>query len=96
MDLLDGKEARKVTWVMQLVKEQPRPSAKFFKKLTGNELWEIRVDAGRRAFRLLGFLDGEDLVILTSGFAKKTQKTPKHELETALARRQDYYNRKGE
>lgn len=51
---------------------------------------------GAGAFRLIGFLDGEELVILTSGFTKKSQKTPKQELETALARRKDYYSRKGE
>jgi phage-related protein len=93
---LDGKQARKVTWVLQLIKEHPRPSSKFLKKLVGTDLWEVRADIAGNAFRLIGFMDGDQLVILTSGFAKKTQKTPKPEIETALERRKDYFNRKKE
>lgn len=96
LESLDGKQARKVTWVLQLIKEHPRPSSKFFKKLVGTDLWEVRADIARNAFRLIGFMDGDQLVILTSGFAKKTQKTPKPEIETALERRKDYFNRKKE
>jgi phage-related protein len=94
LDSLGGKQARKVTWVLQLVKDLPRPPIQYFKKLVGTELWEVRAESGGNAFRLLGFLDGEQLVILTSGFAKKTQKTPGREIDTALARRKDYFNRK--
>jgi len=43
---------------------------------------------------LIGFFDGEQLIILTSGFAKKTQKTPKQEIETAKQRMKDYFNKK--
>jgi phage-related protein len=34
------------------------------------------------------------LIILTNGFAKKTQKTPERELELAAQRRRDHLNRK--
>ncbi|MGB0409565.1 MAG: type II toxin-antitoxin system RelE/ParE family toxin [Opitutales bacterium] len=37
----------------------------------------------------------ENLIILTSGFAKKTQKTPKQAIETAERRKKDYFTRKG-
>ncbi|WFE69191.1 type II toxin-antitoxin system RelE/ParE family toxin [Thiomicrospira sp. R3] len=43
---------------------------------------------------LLGFLDGDQVVILNHGFQKKTQKTPKKELLIAEVRKEDYLNRK--
>jgi phage-related protein len=36
----------------------------------------VRVQVGNNIFRLLGFFGENDLIILTNGFAKKTQKTP--------------------
>ncbi|TPE45059.1 hypothetical protein FJM67_16735 [Maribrevibacterium harenarium] len=44
-------------------------------------------------FRLLGFFENDDLVILTHGFQKKSQKTPKREIALAQARRSDYLRR---
>jgi phage-related protein len=95
LDGLDGKQAQKVIWVLQLIRELPRPPTKFFKKLSGTDLWEVRADVSGNAFLLLGFMDGERLVVLTSAFQKKTQKTPKQEIQTALKRKRSYTNRKG-
>jgi phage-related protein len=44
-------------------------------------LWEIRAEQGGNEFRLLASFDGENLIVITSGFAKKTQKTPRQEIE---------------
>ena len=95
LDSLGGKQAQKVGWVLQLVRTLPRPPKQYFKKLVGTDIWEVRTEFGGNAFRLLGFFDGENLIILASGFAKKTQKTPKQEIETAQRRMNDYFSRKG-
>ena len=50
---------------------------------------------GQRFSVSLGFFDGERLIVLASGFAKKTQKTPKQEIETAQRRKKDYFLKKG-
>ena len=64
-------------------------------KLEGtDDLWEVRAEFGGDAFRLLGCWDAGRLVVLTNGFAKKTQKTPAREIELAEQRRRDYLNRK--
>lgn len=94
LDSLDGKQSQKVAWVLDLVRTLPRPPTQYFKKLVGTDLWEVRAEFGGNAFRLLGFYDGDNLIILTSGFAKKTQKTPKQEIETAERRMNDYFTRK--
>ena len=67
----------------------------YFKKLEGtDDLWEVRANFGGDAYRLLGFWDAGRLIILTNGFAKKTQKTPAREIEIAEQRKRDYFNRK--
>jgi phage-related protein len=95
LDSLNAKQARKVLWVMRVVQELPRVPMQYLKKLEGREdLWEVRAEFGGDAFRLLGFWDAGRLIILTNGFAKKTQKTPARELALAEQRRRDYLSRK--
>lgn len=64
-----------------------------FKKLNSN-IWEIRTIYYSRCFRLFAFWDtsSETLVIVTHGIEKKTQKTPKREIEKAEEFRKRYFN----
>lgn len=96
LDGLGPKQAQKVAWVLRLVVELPLVPKQYFKKLEGTEeLWEVRAEFAGGAFRLLGFWDKGNLIILTNGFAKKTQKTPGREIEFAHQRRRDYLDRRG-
>ena len=91
---LTAKKKKKVLFVLQLVEELELVPREYFKKLSGtDDIWEIRVQHGNNIFRLLGFLDGEDLV-LNHAFTKKTQKTPKQEIRRAERRKQEYQRRK--
>jgi phage-related protein len=82
-------------WVLRVVRDLPRVPEQYLKKLEGTDgLWEVRAEFGGDAFRLLGFWEAGRLIILTNGFAKKTQKTPQRELAIADQRRRDYLNRK--
>lgn len=67
-----------------------------FKKLGDTDIWEFRTRWQGMAYRLLAFWDkdGETLVIVTHGFAKKTQKTPKNEIEKAVRLKTEYFNNK--
>lgn len=49
---------------------------------------------GRDAFRLLGFFDGPHRLVLTSGFAKKSQAVPAREIALAERRRREYLDRR--
>jgi phage-related protein len=70
-------------------------SRQYFKKLVDSEgIWEVRIQFGNEIFRLLGFFDGGTLLILTNGFAKKTQKTPTQEIALAVRRKEDYLSRR--
>jgi phage-related protein len=95
LDTLNAKQAQKVLWVLKVVQELPRVPVQYLKKLEGTEdLWEVRAEFGGDAFRLLGFWDAGRLIILTNGFAKKTQKTPEREIALAAQRRRDHLIRR--
>jgi len=95
LDSLQDRDARKVTWVLRLVERMDTIPQQYFKKLVGTEqLWEIRVQIGGNSYRFLGFFDGPVMLILTSGFLKKQQKTPIREIELAHQRRNDYLQRR--
>lgn len=82
-------------WVLKLIEELETIPGQYFKKLAGtDDIWEVRVQFGNDIFRLLGFFDGGHLIILTNGFAKKTQKTPLSEIQLAERRRKDYLSRR--
>ncbi len=95
LNSLSAKQAEKVTWVLRLVKELDFVPAQYFKRLVNtDDLWEVRVRLGGNIFRLLGFFDGPQMVILNHAFAKKTQKTPLQEISIAERRKRDYSRRK--
>lgn len=97
LDSLSGKQAQKVVWVLRLVEELDPVPAQYFKKLVDTDgLWEVRAQQGGDTYRLIGFFDGNRLLVLTSGFAKKTEKTPRQEIALADKRRQDYLSRREE
>lgn len=80
---------------MSLIEELAFVPKQYFKKLEDtDDVWEVRIDVGSDTFRLLGFFDKGNLVILTNGFAKKTQKTPASEIALTEGRKKDYQNRK--
>lgn len=67
-----------------------------FKKLDGTDIWEFRTLYNGVCYRLLSFWDTEKsaLVIAANGFQKKTQKTPKQEIQKAIEIRKEYFNSK--
>ena len=68
-----------------------------FKKLDG-DIWEFRTLFNKKKYRVLAFWDktgnNETIVVGTNGFIKKTQKTPKKEIEKAKRIRTKYFNSK--
>jgi len=95
LDSLTGKQAQKVLRVLQLIEELDLIPRQYFKKLIDSEgIWEVRIQFGNDIFRLLGFFDGGTLLILTNGFAKKTQKTPPQEIALAVRRKEEYLARR--
>jgi len=95
LDSLPAKAAQKVTWVLSLLEDLEFIPSTYFKKLTGSkEIWECRVQFGSNAYRLFCFFVANSVVVLTHGFIKKSQKTPKNEIDKAEAYKQDFLRRR--
>ena len=85
----------KIIWTLELIQELERIPETYLKHIENtNGLYEIRIEQGSDIFRIFCFFDEGQLIILTNGFQKKTQKTPKKEIEKALKIKQDYENEK--
>ena len=91
IDSMTDKQAQKVAWVLKLIEDLDIIPAQYWKKLTNtDDIFEARIQFGGNIFRILGFESGGRFVVLTNGFAKKTQKTPKREIELAEQRKKIY------
>lgn len=90
---LEKKVKDKVDYVLQIVISVQKIPTKFFKHLEDG-IYEIRVEVGSNIYRVFTFFDDNKLVILLHGFQKKTQKTPRKEIERAKKLRSDYYEDK--
>ncbi len=85
----------KIDWVIGLVRGLRVVPRKYFDHLTGTDgLFEIRVQVGNNIYRIFCFFDKGNLVILLSGFQKKSQKTPRKEIRKAELLKQEYYEKK--
>jgi phage-related protein len=91
LESLSDKQAEKILWVLRLIKQLDRIPIEYFKKLEStNDIWEVRASSGNNEFRLLGFWYKANFIVLTNGFRKKSQKTPKTEIELAENRKKDF------
>ena len=83
---------KKIDWTLLVLRNTRIVPEKFLKHLTNTDgLWEVRISAGNGIFRVFCFFDKGHLIILLSGFQKKTQKTPKIEIKKAERLKKEYY-----
>lgn len=93
----DLKTRKKIDFVLDLIKNVERVPIKFLKYLEGTDgLYEVRVLAHKSSLRIFSFFDEGNLIILINGFVKKTNKTPKNELELGLKLKREYFLEKSE
>jgi len=94
LDSLSGKQTQKVVWVLRLIEELDVVPRQYFQKMFNtDDIWEVRVQFGGNIFRILGFFAGSAELILTNGFIKKRQKTPRQEIALAERRKKEYLSR---
>lgn len=69
--------------------------SKFFKHIENTDgLYEIRIEFEGNIYRIFCCFDKGNLVVLLNVFQKKTQKTPKREIELAINLKFDYFESK--
>lgn len=87
----------KIIKVLDILETVDRIPATYLKYIEGtNGLFEIRAQFGSDIFRIFCCFDGNRLVVLFSGFQKKTQKTPLKEIAKAVRIMDEYFNDKKE
>jgi phage-related protein len=83
VDSLDDQAAARIdAFVERLRIYGNRMQGKFVKKLT-DDVFELRVKQFDRIFRVLFFYQPGKLIVITSGFQKKTEQTPPGEITRA-------------
>lgn len=95
IESLNVKAQAKVARSLDLLEEFGlRLGQPHFKRIVGREeLWELRTRLASDNFRILLFPAQGDKLILLHGFAKKTDKVAKRDLEIAEARMRDHMGR---
>ncbi len=85
----------KIIKILDLIEQIEHIPVSYLKHIEGTDgLFEIRVQLASNIFRVFCFFDGNRLVVLLTGFQKKTQKTPKMEITRALKLMRKYYAEK--
>jgi phage-related protein len=83
LDALDDKAAARIdAFINRLRVYGNRMQGKFVKKLT-DDIFELRIKQFDRIFRVLFFYQPGMLIVITSGFQKKTEQTPPSEITRA-------------
>lgn len=95
LDQIEEKARDKI--LFNIDKARVKGDNKLFKKLTTN-IWEFRTLYNKKQYRLFAFWDKTDkkvtIVVCSHGIVKKTQKTPKKEIERATELMNKYFNEK--
>ena len=92
---LEEEVQEKIDYVFELVKSLDFIPKRFFKHLEGTDgLYEIRVEVGSDIFRIFCCFDKGNLVVLFNAFQKKSQTTPKQEIELAEKLKKEYFTSK--
>jgi phage-related protein len=85
----------KIFKIIEAIETLERVPSNYLKSMERtNGLYEARIKLGSNIWRVFCFFDHGKLVILLNGFQKKTQKTPKSEIEKALKLMNKYYSDK--
>jgi phage-related protein len=86
---------KKIVWTLQLIKENDFIPRSYFKKLESTDgIWEVRIRFNTNTYRIFSFWDKGNLIILTHGIIKKSQRTPVKEIKLAEKYKKDYFRRK--
>ena len=95
LDSLDSAPRAKFVRTLELLQAEQMVPAKFWKKLHGTDLWEVRAEYAGNIYRILATTAKGNRVILLHGFQKKSQKTPRQDMEIAQQRQKRYFQRHG-
>jgi phage-related protein len=92
LDSLDIKMAVKLYGLMEILEEHGNFLREPYSKHLGDGIFELRAKVGTDISRTLYFFYEDKRIIMTNGYIKKTQKTPRSVLRTAKTYRKIFLN----
>ncbi len=93
---LEPASRAKIVRTLELLRTLPIVPAKFWQKMAGSQnLWELRTEYAGNIYRVLASTAKRNRVILLHGFQKKSQKTPRQDMEIAQQRQKRYFQKYG-
>ncbi len=91
------KVQEKIEYVFKVIRTVQNVPKKFLDHMSGTDgLYEIRIEFESNIYRIFCCFDEGNIVILFNGFQKKSQKTPKKEIDLASKLKKEYFNSKKE
>ena len=93
LKMLDVKMRAKLLGIIKILQEKGNRLREPYSKHLDDGIFELRGKVGSDISRVLYFFYYNKKIILTNGFIKKTQKTPKTEIDKAKKYRSDYLER---
>ena len=93
MSKLSDIERKKILRALLLLETDDKIPYHYIKYIRDG-VYELRINCGNNEFRIFFIYDGTTIVVLFNCFKKKTQKTPKSEIDKAITLKNEYYESK--
>ena len=89
------KVKKKILWTLKIIEELDQIPEIYLKHLKNTSgLYEIRIQVGSNIFRIFCFFDIDNIIVIGHGYQKKSQKTPRQQIERAEQIKREYYDSK--
>lgn len=93
LNSVNPKMRAKIYGLMGILQEKGNMLREPYSKHLEDGIFELRCKFGSDITRVLYFFYYERKIVMTNGFVKKTQRTPKEEIQIAKDRRKDFIER---
>ena len=95
LESIDLKTRARFRWSMEQLRLRNVQAREPLVRHLEGDLWELREESSTNIYRIVYFFFTGRRIIFVHGFQKKTQRTPRRELETAVRRHQEFLIRAG-
>jgi phage-related protein len=96
LNTLDLQTQARFDWSLEQLRQRNTLACEPLARHIEGRIWELRRESAGNIYRLLYTLLPGKRILILHGFHKKTQKTPRGEIEMARRRLDDFLRRSGE